>query len=149
MHILRASQTATEICKKVRQNVHELGMDMKQIVALTTNNGKNMIKATSLLNVNEDENNAREHTLSQYQQFWKFNREKVPACLKSLLTSSGYDTLFSLCKLDIDKIREIEQYVCKNRKLLNNLNCCFAKEYREQTEFEFLSGHKAFQSKSP
>lgn len=72
----------------------------------------------------------------------KFNREKMPACLKSLLTSSGYNTLFSLCKLDIGKIREIEQYIGRNRKLLDNLKCCFAKEYQEQAEFEFLPGHK-------
>lgn len=72
----------------------------------------------------------------------RLNREKVPACLKSLLLASGFNTLLSLSNINIEIIREVETYINKNRCHLDKLNCCFAKEYREQTHFEFLPGHK-------
>lgn len=73
----------------------------------------------------------------------KFNREKIPACIKSLLISSGYDTLLSLTTLDKDKIEEIESYIQKNRKNVDTLQCCFAEQYQAQDKFEFLPGHKS------
>lgn len=40
-------------------------------------------------------------------------------------------------------MEEIESYIQKNRKNVDSLQCCFAKDYQEQDKFEFLPGHKS------
>lgn len=58
------------------------------------------------------------------------NHEKIPACIESLLISTGYNTLFGLSAFNKDKIEEIEAYVNDHRELINDLRCCFSKEYQ-------------------
>lgn len=79
---------------------------------------------------------------SNLSKLEKFNKEKIPPCLKSLLSSTGYNTLFSISVLNADKIEEIEEFINKDRSLLASLNCCYAKYYQAQQKFEFIPGHK-------
>lgn len=49
MHVLQFSSTAENIYKIVRKYLADYGIDINQVISVTTDNGKNMIKAISLL----------------------------------------------------------------------------------------------------
>lgn len=49
----------------------------------------------------------------------------------------------SLAEIDEDKLRKIEEHVNSNIHLVKDLKCCYSKDYKTQTKFEFLPGHKA------
>lgn len=72
-----------------------------------------------------------------------FNGEKYPQCIKNLLIASGYSKLMSLAEIDEEKLRKIEDHVNGHMDLVKSLICCHSKDYKNQTNFEFLPGHKA------
>lgn len=66
-------------------------------------------------------------------------------CLKYILINCGYDNIASLKLIDNENIRDLEEYVKKNRSslTLENLECAHKNRYLETRKFEFLIGHKA------
>lgn len=45
MHVIRCSQTAANIVKMIKKDLSDYCIQLKQLVAVTTDNGKNMVKA--------------------------------------------------------------------------------------------------------
>lgn len=72
-----------------------------------------------------------------------YNGENYPQCIKNLLIASGYSKFTSLAEIDDAKIGQIEDHINKNSSLVANLKCCYSGEYKKQTIFHFLPGHKA------
>lgn len=59
------------------------------------------------------------------------------------MQSAAYDTLNSLKAITTEKIQEIEDYLTQNRSTwFDELDCCKSEDYKKQTEFSFLPGHK-------
>lgn len=74
----------------------------------------------------------------------KFNNEKFPQCVKMLLEKAAYDRLCSLKAIDAAKIVDIEAYLSEHRlSWINDLTCCQSEDYKKQTTFHFLPGHKS------
>lgn len=51
MHVIRCSQTAKNIVNIIKMDLSEYGIQLKQVMSVTTDNGKNFIKAVSLLDL--------------------------------------------------------------------------------------------------
>lgn len=49
----------------------------------------------------------------------------------------------SLGEMDEDRLKVLEAHINKNAHLVNELKCCFSAEYKKQTEFAFLPGHRS------
>lgn len=49
MHAIRCSQTATNITNIIKKNLSDFSIQLSQIVSITTDNGKNLIKAVNAL----------------------------------------------------------------------------------------------------
>lgn len=94
-----------------------------------------------------------QNVVQLYPKIWndleKFNKEKYPTCIKSILISSGYDSRTSLVEIDEKKICDIEKFVNKYRELTNNLTCCFKDQYQKPGDFSFLPGHVALMMAIP
>lgn len=73
----------------------------------------------------------------------KFNKEKYPECVKCLLTAAGFDSQLSLKDITEAKLASAEQFLTKNRHLINDLECCYSEQYKEMADFQFLPGHKS------
>lgn len=79
-----------------------------------------------------------------WEKLEKFNNEKYPDCVKSLLQQAAYNTLGSLKRIDEAKIGEIEAYLSENQSSwISDLSCCHSEDYKKQTTFHFLPGHKS------
>lgn len=72
-----------------------------------------------------------------------FTGEKYPKCIKTLLSDCAYSTQLSLLELDESKLEKLENHINANRQLLTQLKCCYSDEYKNQTQFHFLPGHRA------
>lgn len=60
-----------------------------------------------------------------------------------LLERAAYDRLNSLKAINASKITEIEEYLTETRSSwIDSLNCCQSEDYKNQTKFRFLPGHK-------
>lgn len=66
----------------------------------------------------------------------------IPACLKTILRVSGFDTMMSLQQLNSENLYEIEEYINGNEHILMELRCCQCQTYRYQSKFSFLPGHR-------
>lgn len=76
--------------------------------------------------------------------------EKFPLCLKKILSTSGYDSLPSIQELCENKLNEIEKYISDfGSSVINELNCCHSQEYKNQTQFRLLPGHRTLLSILP
>lgn len=51
MHVIRCSQTAKNIVNMIKKDLSDYGIQLKQLMSVTTDNGKNFIKAVSLLDL--------------------------------------------------------------------------------------------------
>lgn len=72
----------------------------------------------------------------------KFNGNKIPECVKTVLRYSAYDTACSLAELNDKQISGIEEFINQSDRLvLRNLDCCNAETYKNQARFRFLPGH--------
>lgn len=72
--------------------------------------------------------------------------ENLPECVKKILIFCGYDTITSMKSISAQDVKDIEILVrneSSGRELIQSLNCCYSKDYREQDEFHFLPGHKS------
>lgn len=88
----------------------------------------------------------------EWDQFEKFEGQKLPAFLKVMLWKCGYDSMISLKELSSVTISELEKYIQNNRNkmftyLLTDLSIDLfesdsIKEYQGQAMFEFLPGHR-------
>lgn len=78
-----------------------------------------------------------------WEKLEKFNNEELPKCLKKLMEKAAYDRLNSLKSIDAMKIVEIEAFLTEHRSTwINELDCCQSEDYKKQTTFHFLPGHK-------
>lgn len=60
-----------------------------------------------------------------------------------LLERAAYDTMTSLKAIDTAKISDIEEYLMEHRSTwINDIHCCKSEDYKNQTTFHFLPGHK-------
>lgn len=71
----------------------------------------------------------------------KYN-EKIPPCIKSLLSDAGYDTLSRLKNIDEEKVKCVEEFLAANKTLVDKLKCCHSSVYKQLEHFQFLPGHK-------
>lgn len=76
-------------------------------------------------------------------QLESFNRSKFPACLKTILKCTGYDTAMSLKALNEENISKLEVHMNENRGIVDSFKCCSCKVYKTQAEIKLLPGHKA------
>lgn len=66
MHTMRMSQTATNIVGIIKSNLEEFDLNVDQVVAFTTDNGKNMTKTADLFD--EIQKQAYDKSLANYQE---------------------------------------------------------------------------------
>lgn len=70
--------------------------------------------------------------------------EKIPACLKMILTLTGFESKLSIATINDKKLDEIEFFVnSKSIDIASQLSCCSAEQYQSQTKFMLLPGHRA------
>lgn len=68
--------------------------------------------------------------------------EKLPHCIKEILTLCGYNTYSSLRNISPESILQMEICVNKNYlRTIQKLNCCHSDFYKKQDTFKFLPGH--------
>lgn len=72
----------------------------------------------------------------------KLNGEKLPECVKFLLTKSAYNTIATLREINEDKLLNIETFLDGRKDYIAALNCCYHDHYQSLEVFEFLPGHK-------
>lgn len=68
--------------------------------------------------------------------------EPLPCCVKKILDYCAFDTLLSIELLNDEHIKNIEEYVSKERKILYELTCDHGREYQKHPLFKFLPGHR-------
>lgn len=59
-----------------------------------------------------------------------------------MLNGAGYDTLHALSEINGEKIKELENFLTSNFRLVQNLTCCRSDYYKQLQTFQFLPGHK-------
>lgn len=70
--------------------------------------------------------------------------EKLPPCLKKILSFCAYDSINSLKQLNVEKVIDMEQYVSDyGHSILSELSCCHSEKYKSQKKFKFLPGHRS------
>lgn len=82
----------------------------------------------------------------EWENFEKFIGHEVPKCLKILLRSCGYDSLYSLKQITSERIIEMELFIdTKKQRILSKLdddnNDKAVIQYKKQSQFVFLPGH--------
>lgn len=79
-----------------------------------------------------------------WAKFESFIGQSVPLNVKTFLELAGYDSFFSVKRIDEEKIHTLEKHVQNNRGILKALDekdkTTFL--YRSQNVFNFLPGHK-------
>lgn len=84
---------------------------------------------------------------SKKPQFWTefehFLGDRYPKFLINILLNCGFDSKVSLLNINAEVVKQIEDYVNKNRYLLKNT------VYEENEPFEFLIGHKVLITSIP
>lgn len=79
--------------------------------------------------------------------FWSkiesFMDEKLPPCVKKILSETGYDNSVSLADMQPIEINYIEESLNKEfHFIIENLECCHSTTYKNQQTFRFLPGHR-------
>lgn len=73
----------------------------------------------------------------------KINREKLPLCIKQILSSCGYDTFGSLKCISEQSLKEIEVHInTHSRVTIETLKCCHSEHYKSLDEFKLIPGHR-------
>lgn len=70
--------------------------------------------------------------------------ENVPNCLKTFLSECAYDTFLSIQNISNASLSEIERHMNACVKVVQNLDCCHADTYKNQSNFKLLPGHRDF-----
>lgn len=71
--------------------------------------------------------------------------ERVPKCIKEVLSACGYTGPSSLKSISSNSITQIETHVNVHcRELIGNFTCSHAEFYKNQDTFGLLPGHRAF-----
>lgn len=72
-----------------------------------------------------------------------FIDEKLPECIKIILSLCGYNTMSSFRKINLESVTQIERAVNTHfQQQIRELKCCHSTYYINQTDFEFLPGHR-------
>lgn len=72
------------------------------------------------------------------------------SCLKTVLTKSGYDSLYSLETINANSLAELEDYINRARPSFweasspISTSCIHIDLYKKQKKFSFLPGHTKF-----
>lgn len=70
--------------------------------------------------------------------------ETVPACIKKILYTCGYNTIASLRNINENSVLKIEEFINESGcEVIKTLDCCFAEVYQKQNIFKLLPGHNA------
>lgn len=79
-----------------------------------------------------------------WNRFENFLGEEMPRCVKIALNISGYDTITSICEINVNSVGEIEKHINKNSRyeLMQKIQCNHSEYYKKIKEFQFLPGHK-------
>lgn len=81
--------------------------------------------------------------ITMSKQFWldfeKFVNGKIPACIKKILSETGFDTDICLESINSESIKEIENHVNKRKDILKET---VYENASSSACFEFLPGHK-------
>lgn len=68
--------------------------------------------------------------------------ECIPTCVKTILSTCGYNTRMSLQNISLQSLLKIEEHINKySRGVIQTLNCCNAEIYKQQNVFKLLPGH--------
>lgn len=78
-----------------------------------------------------------------WNKFENFLGDRYPKFLLKILLNCGFDSKVSLQNINSEVVKQIEDYVNKNRYLLKNT------VYEENEPFEFLIGHKVLITSIP
>lgn len=62
--------------------------------------------------------------------------------MQHILIECAFDSEFSLCSIDDNSIKLIENHINDNRNILDNINCDHREMYRAQTTVKLLPGHR-------
>lgn len=82
--------------------------------------------------------------------FENFIGEEIPQCVKGVLITCGYDSLFSLGEIKETHIESMENYITANHiDTIKAFNCCHSSYYKNLNIFRFLPGHAAIVSAIP
>lgn len=83
--------------------------------------------------------------------FWskveKIIGDVIPNCVKTILTSCGYDTMMALKNISVNSATQIEIHINEQRKttdIIQKLDCCNSETYKKQNVFKLLPGHRDF-----
>lgn len=72
-----------------------------------------------------------------------FMGEKLPPCVKKILSETGYDNSVSLVDVQSSELDYIEESLNKELHfIIEDLECCHSAKYKNQQTFRFLSGHR-------
>lgn len=82
-------------------------------------------------------------TSKAWSDLESFIGEKYPPCIRNWLIAAGYNKLLALSELNEEKLAMVEGYINKSKELITKVKCCYKDEYKKQTEFRFLPGHKS------
>lgn len=72
-------------------------------------------------------------------------KEPIPECIKQILSWCAYDTIASVRNINSESLFQIQRQV--NSYFLpkiQELTCCYAEFYKQQSKFELLPGHRDF-----
>lgn len=94
--------------------------------------------------------NMQENEVNMWLSFEEILGEKIPECIKQILSVCGYDNEISIENLQEQDLNQIEEYsnLASNRPMIRNmissLTCCKSDIYKAQEKFQILLGHRAY-----
>lgn len=71
-----------------------------------------------------------------------FQKMHLCKCVQNMLIKCGFDNFLSIKELNEMRIIEIQNFLQKNRSLLEDLPKCHGNIYKSQHTFEFLPAHR-------
>lgn len=85
-----------------------------------------------------------ENMESNWAEIEKIIGDTLPPCVKSFLNLSACESLTALREINENNIVEIGEFMSNcDRNVLDELDCCHSEQYKKQTKFKFLPGHRA------
>lgn len=69
--------------------------------------------------------------------------EQIPTCIKTILTSCGFNSLLSLRNISVESLVLIESHMnTHGQNFIQLFDCCHAEIYKTQREFKLIPGHR-------